>query len=97
MTILKLLRWSEDNLSENTDGSTMALDEGNGDGERVRVASDTFDGARRITCFGESGNDILAKIVVGGKVDMFAPSDVVGIDKKRLKNDLIWLFDHIIV
>ena len=62
----------------------MTLDEGNRDGESVEITSNAFDGARRISRFGESVADSLAEDVIFGKADVFAPSDVVRVDEKRL-------------
>ena len=64
---------------------TMTLDEGNGDVESCGVDADTLDGARRVSCFGECVADLLAESCVGRKVDVFAPSDVVGVDEERLE------------
>ena len=71
----------------------MTLDEGNGDGESTTMTSHTLDGARRVSCFGESVADVLTELFDRGKVDVVAPSDVVGVDEKSLELDLIWIFN----
>ena len=62
----------------------MVLDEGNGDGESVDVKFDTCDGARRISCPGERVADLFAESCILRKVDIICPSDIVGVEKKRL-------------
>jgi len=74
---------------EALDSSTVLLDEGNGDGESVNLTCHTRDGARRVPCFGESVANLRAEDFVGVKIDVFAPSDVVGVEEKRLEFDLI--------
>ena len=55
----------------------MTLDERNRDGDSGITDSDTFDGARKVSRFGESVADLLAEIFVGRKEDVVTPSDVV--------------------
>ena len=80
-------------IFELLDCLAMSLDEGNRDGEGGGVNSDTLDGARGISCFGKSVTDCFAEFLVGRKVDMFAPSDVVGVDEKSLEFDLFLIVD----
>ena len=79
-------------VSEILNCNAMILDEGSGNENRSRVKADTLHGARRISCFGESLADLLAQFFIGGKVDMFTPGDVVGIEKERLEFDLMCIF-----
>ena len=53
------------------------------------MASHAFDGTRRISCVGESVTDLFAESFIFGKVDVLAPSDVVGLDEEGLEFDLI--------
>ena len=73
------------NISELLDGVTMSLDEGNGDGDCGEVAFYNLDGARRISSFGESVANLFAESFIFGKVNVFTPSDVVGVDEERLE------------
>jgi len=67
------------------DRSAVILDEGNRDGESFRMDSDTLDGAGRISRFSESIADCCATSRIFRKVDMLAPSDVVGVEEEGLE------------
>ena len=73
---------TNDKDPELLDGLAMILDEGNGDGESVEMASHALDGARRISCFGERIAELLAESFIGGKVDVLAPCDVVRVEEE---------------
>ena len=88
MFVFKLVSLIGDDVSELLDCPAVTLDECNGDIESGEVTSDTFDGAGGVSCFGESVADALAEILFGRKVDVVAPSDVMGVDEERLEFDL---------
>ena len=72
-------------ISELFDRLAMILDEGNGDGETVNMASHTLDGARRISCFEESVAYFLTENFVKWKVDVFTPSDIMRVEEEGLE------------
>ena len=82
-----------DNVAALLDNLRVTRDEGNGDGESFPVETDTLDGTRSISGFGESVTDFLAKIFIGREVDMHAPSDVVWVDDERLKFGWTFIVD----
>ena len=70
-------------MFEFLNGAAVTLDEGDRDVKSINVNSNTLYGARRISRFGESIADFPAKLFIFRKVDMFGPSDVVGVEKER--------------
>lgn len=80
MLVPNISSWIDD-LSELISCLAMSFDEGNGDGEIIDVASNTLDTARGISRFGESVANLFADRFVGREKDMFAPCDIVGVDK----------------
>ena len=80
---------SSDKVAKFFGSLAVIHDELERDLKRFLMKGNALDGARRVSCFGESFADFFAAILVGRKVNMFAPSDVVGVEEEGLKFDLI--------